>query len=213
MTPPEGWDGLRVEITISTGDDQIYQQREQRIVDASIRMDCRNYLVRRHLMDAAGVEWRHDGRRAVEWLMEHSAHNSEVSDVLLDVVRRIEHARSRGAQRITVDSLCSHGRHRSVAWAHVLALILMFMGAIVRMIMVQRGRSHRDRDRLCGCEVCNRRVRGTELRHGPFYQLVEAVEARVRDKLREECGPHDEEFLISIHECFDNVAFLEDAFD
>ena len=201
-----------MEITISTGDDQIYQQREQRIVDASIRIDCRNYLVERHLMDAAGVEWRHDGRRAVEWLMEHSTHNSEVPDVLLDVVRRTEHARRRGAQRITVDSICSHGRHRSVAWAHVLALILMLMGAMVRMIMVQRGRSHRDRDRLCGCEVCNRRVRGTELRHGPFYQLVEAVEARVRDRLREECGHHDGELLISIHEYSDRVAF-EDAFD
>ncbi len=212
MTPPEGWDGLRVEITISSSHDRVNQQREQRIVDASIRMDCRSYLVERHLMDAAGVEWRHDGRRAVEWLMEHSAHNSEVSDVLLDVVRRIEHARSRGAQRITVDSLRSHGRHRSVAWARVLALILMFMGATVRMIMVQRGRSYRDRDRLCGCEICNRRVRGTELRHGPFYQLVEAVEARVRDRLREECGPHDGELLMSIHECFDHVAF-EDAFD
>ncbi len=211
MTPPEGWDGLRVEITISTGDDQIYQQREQRIVDASIRMDCRNYLVERHLMDAAGVEWRHDGRRAVERLMEHSAHNSEVSDVLLDVVRRIEHARSRGVQRITVDSLCSHGRHRSVAWAHVLALILIFMGAIVRMTMVQR-QYPSSIYRLCGCEICNRGVRGTELRHGPFYQLVEAVEVRVRDRLREECGPHDGEFLISIHECFDHVAF-EDAFD
>ena len=115
-------------------------------------------------------------------------------------------------KEFTVDSLCSHGRHRSVAWAHVLALILMFMGAIVRMIMVQRGRSHRDRDRLCGCEICNRRVRGTELRHGPFYQLVEAVEARVRDRLREERGPDDEELLISIHEYSDHVAF-EDALD
>ena len=95
-------------------------------------IDVRGILGRVHLMDEVGVPLKHDGRhpQCIKYLLQSTNDNvqcawREVGNVLAGWLSR------RTSSPLHV--WCTHGRHRSMAWAIVMAIMLQLLGFSVRV--------------------------------------------------------------------------------
>ena len=139
-------------------------------------------------MDSAGISPKHDGRSAIECLLQHLAdpRSAWAARWLLNLLRQVNLLRHSWEENsrddrssvfhLSVKFQCRQGRHRSVCWAHVFAILSIAMGADVHLYVVGWD-PRRQRPRLCTCRMCmlvsSQNVRG-QLANQAFWNLTSA---------------------------------------
>jgi hypothetical protein len=177
-------------------------------LDRTSYIDARN-LLSVHVCDGADVEPKHDGRHTnIQNLLRVNVNDAllaKVTEILANIFR-VDSADSRGQPLdgwcIVLE--CDAGRHRSLGWALVVALLLQELRHKVHL-WVGRPR-HTHGSRLCSVRRCNRCCTPDPL--PPWLtaawanRIAELIVIAARGR---GCGSRCEEFITFIDAEFDST--------
>ena len=193
------WEGLEVKVVISrTNEAPRFDARDRLVIDATLELKD----LFGHFMNESGIPCKHDGRAAFSFLLSALAANRECVACVVGFLLLIECARREGFPRVYLHVHCTHGRHRSNAYAHVLAAVGAWMGARIKIALVDEPPPARSR--LCGCFGCRGRLRVEEDHWRGLLSMIIAVAAEYKRVRAGRVSEYENAFLIYLIEFLDH---------
>ena len=151
--------------------------------------DVRDFLPAGHLMDDVGLTRNHDGRhpRALEGML-HTFITPTMLGMVCSILDTIVETLRLRVRPFCVRVLCTHGRHRSVAAAVVLAKVFRLILGIAAVAYVNIGPDSRGRSRLCTaghcCPACEQGPSTVPCR-GDLHLLLHSLLDQIRRRRRQ----------------------------